>query len=55
MERQAVRFSNLLKLFNKHRGGVRGMGTEFALYLRKLTQRERKMYSDKAIYPSNFS
>ena len=37
MESQAVRLSNVLKLFNKG-GGVRGIGTQSAFYLRKFTQ-----------------
>jgi hypothetical protein len=36
--------------FNKGKG-VSGIGTQSALYLRKFTQREKSMYSDKAIYP----
>jgi hypothetical protein len=52
LESQAVRLSNILKLFNKG-GEVRGIGNQFSLYLRNLTQREKNMYSDKAIYPSN--
>jgi hypothetical protein len=53
MESQVVRLSNVLELFNKD-GGVRGIETQSAFYLRKVTQQERNMYSDKAIESSNF-
>jgi hypothetical protein len=43
MESQAVRLSNVLKLFNKG-GSVRGIGTKSAFSLRKFTQQERNMY-----------
>ena len=50
MESHAIRLRNVLELCNKG-GGVRCLGTQSALYLRKFTQREKSMYSDKAIYP----
>jgi hypothetical protein len=54
IESQAVRLSKLLKLFNKGEG-VRGIWTQSSFYLSKFTQWERNMYSDKVIYPRNFS
>jgi hypothetical protein len=53
MESQAIRLGNLLELFSKG-GGVRGIETQSAFYLRKFTQQKRNMFSEKTICPRNF-